>query len=155
MVTQVLLGGTGRPLIGNARLPGAAGPIDWQAVPVRLKLKTANEPGSRPQPADFSSNDAFIAAAVGGMRPAVLAAILNTVALNYFAFLNRSSIPGLTDGLWSVLLVAVSLMVGYAREKWSIAEMQAGLLSTDLARVRDEQIHHCLTGSDRAGHSSG
>lgn len=86
----------------------------------------------------FFTAAAVISAAVGGITPAVLAAILNTAALNYFVFLNRSSVPGLTDGLWSVLLVTVSLMVGYAREKWSVAEMQAGLLSTDLARVRDE-----------------
>jgi PAS domain S-box-containing protein len=86
----------------------------------------------------FFAAAAFISAAVGGMKPAVVAAILNTAALNYFAFLNRPAVPGITDGLWSVLLIAVSLMVGYAREKWSVAEMQAGLLSTDLARVRDE-----------------
>ncbi len=86
----------------------------------------------------FFTAAAFISAAVGGMAPAVLAAILNTAALNYFAFLNRPAIPGLTDGLWSVLLVTVTLIVGYAREKWSVAEMQAGLLSTDLAHLRDE-----------------
>ncbi|HEV2987241.1 MAG TPA: ATP-binding protein [Candidatus Angelobacter sp.] len=86
----------------------------------------------------FFTAAAFISAAAGGMTPAVLAAILNTAALNYFAFLNRTSIPGITAGLWSVLLVTVSLMVGYAREKWSIAEMRAGRLSTDLARVQDE-----------------
>ncbi len=86
----------------------------------------------------FFTAAAVISAAVGGITPALLAAILNAAALNYFAFLHRSSVPGLTDGLWSVLLVTVSLMVGYAREKWSVAEMRAGLLSTDLARVRDE-----------------
>ncbi len=86
----------------------------------------------------FFTAAAVISAAVGGITPAILAAILNTAALNYFVFLNRSSAPGLTDWLWSALLVTVSLLVGYAREKWSVAEVRAGLLSRDLARVRDE-----------------
>ncbi|HXB22541.1 MAG TPA: ATP-binding protein [Candidatus Solibacter sp.] len=86
----------------------------------------------------FFTAAAFISAAVGGMGPAVLAALLNTAALNYFAFLNRPAVPSWTAALWSLLLVTVTLVVGYAREKWSIAEMQAGRLSSDLARLRDE-----------------
>src|SRR5215467_4044123 len=37
-----------------------------------------------------------------------------------------------------LLLAAVALVVGLAREKWSSAEVLAGHLSTDLARLRDE-----------------
>src|SRR5205807_7243205 len=81
---------------------------------------------------------AFISAAIGGMGPAIVAAVLNTAALNYFAFLNRPAVSGWTAGLWSLLLVTVTLIVGYAREKWSVAEMQARLLNSDLERLRDE-----------------
>src|ERR1700694_5773860 len=86
----------------------------------------------------FFTAAAFISAAIGGMRPAMVAVLLNTAALNYFAFLNRPAVSGLTAELWSLLLVTVTLMVGYAREKWSIAQMQAGRLSSDLARLNDE-----------------
>src|SRR6185437_3555185 len=41
-------------------------------------------------------------------------------------------------GLWTALLVTVTFIVGYAREKWSAAEMLAGRLRTDRARLRDE-----------------
>ncbi len=62
-VTQVVLGGTGRPIVGKAILAGTNGTIDWKNVPVQLRLKIADEPGSRPERADFSSNEAYIAAA--------------------------------------------------------------------------------------------
>ena len=62
MVTQVALGGTGRPIVGNALLPGATGAVDWQSVPVNLRLKTAYEPGLRPRRDDFASNEPFIQA---------------------------------------------------------------------------------------------
>jgi len=86
----------------------------------------------------FFTAAAFISAAIGGMEPALAAALLNTVALNWFARVHpgASAHPG--NLLWSVLLVTVALMIGYAREKWSAAEMLAGRLSTDLARLRDE-----------------
>jgi len=62
-VTEVVLGGTGRPITGKALLPGATGLMDWQTVAVQLRLKTADQPASRPKRADFSSNEAYIAAA--------------------------------------------------------------------------------------------
>jgi hypothetical protein len=61
-VAQVVLGGTGRPIIGIALLAGATGAIDWQSVPVRMRLKLANEPGPYPRRHNFSSNEAFIVA---------------------------------------------------------------------------------------------
>jgi RNA polymerase sigma factor (sigma-70 family) len=73
-VTQVLLGGTGRPITGKAVVLGAAGPINWQDVTVHLTLKTANDLGARPKRADFSSTGAYVEAmdhffeAVGAQR---------------------------------------------------------------------------------------
>jgi RNA polymerase sigma factor (sigma-70 family) len=61
-VTQVVLGGSGRAVIGTALIVGATGSIDWQNVPVRLRSKLANEPGPYPRRHNFSSNEAFIAA---------------------------------------------------------------------------------------------
>jgi hypothetical protein len=61
-VTEVMLGGTGRAITGKAVLLGAAGPIDWQAVAVHLTLKTADDLGTRPKRADFSSRDAYVEA---------------------------------------------------------------------------------------------
>src|SRR5262249_28421913 len=40
--------------------------------------------------------------------------------------------------LWSLLMAALALTVGYAREKWLAAETLAGGLSKDLARLRGE-----------------
>jgi hypothetical protein len=62
-VTEVLLGGGGRPVIGKAILTGGTRAIDWQNVTVQLRLKTARDPGTRPQRADFSSTQAYIEAA--------------------------------------------------------------------------------------------
>jgi hypothetical protein len=61
-VTQALLGGGGRPVIGTALLSGATGSIDWQSVPVRLRLKLTDEPGPRPLRHNYPSNEGFIAA---------------------------------------------------------------------------------------------
>ena len=61
-VTEVALGGSGRPVIGKAALPGATRPIDWQAVAVHLTLKTADDLGARPKRDDFSSRDAYVEA---------------------------------------------------------------------------------------------
>ncbi len=59
---QVVLGGSGRTIIGKAVLPSSGAAIDWQTVPVRLRLKTVAEQGARPKRADFSSTEAFIKA---------------------------------------------------------------------------------------------
>ncbi|HKT52060.1 MAG TPA: GAF domain-containing protein, partial [Candidatus Angelobacter sp.] len=79
-----------------------------------------------------------LSAAVGGLRVALAAIVLNGAALNAFIYLHQPGPAHANAGLWTALLVAVTFIVGYAREKWSAAEMLAGRLSTDLARLRDE-----------------
>jgi protocatechuate 3,4-dioxygenase beta subunit len=59
--TRVVLGGTGRTVVGKAVLSGH-GMIDWQTVPVRLRSTTGAEPGPRPQHQNYSSVQEFIAA---------------------------------------------------------------------------------------------
>ena len=81
---------------------------------------------------------AFIPAALGGLIPALIAAILNIGALLGYSYLHQPGGLRPADLLWSLLLASVALLVGYARQKWSAAEMLAGHLSTDLARLRDE-----------------
>jgi len=86
----------------------------------------------------FFTIGAVLSAAIGGLVPALVAALLNTAVLVWFAHLHPGVDPRANNELWSVLLVGVTLVVGYAREKWSAAEVLAGHLSTDLARLRDE-----------------
>ena len=81
---------------------------------------------------------ACLSAVIGGLPAALVGAILNTAALNWFAYLYQPGNPVANNELWSALLIAVTLIVGLARQKWSTAEMLAGRLSTDLARLRDE-----------------
>jgi PAS domain S-box-containing protein len=81
---------------------------------------------------------ASISAVIGGLPAAVAGALLNTAALNGFAHLYQPENSSSTNQLWSALLIAVALMIGLARQKWSAAELVAGRLSTDLARMRDE-----------------
>src|SRR5882724_511498 len=91
-----------------------------------------------PGPGVFFTAAACISAAIGGIRVAFVAVILNTAALNALLYLYQPSASHTSNALWSALLITVALIVGYAREKWSAAEMMAGRLSTDLARLRDE-----------------
>ena len=86
----------------------------------------------------FFVGAAVLSAAIGGLRMALAAILLNAAAMNLFAALYLSSRPVKETELWTLLLVVVALLVGYAREKWSAAEMLAGRLSTDLVRLRDE-----------------
>lgn len=86
----------------------------------------------------FFTVAAVLSAALGGLTPAIAAVLLNCGALAAFSYLHPVQGVRLNNVLWSVLLVAVTLVVGYAREKWSAAEMLAGHLSHDLARLRDE-----------------
>ena len=82
---------------------------------------------------------ACLSAAIGDMPVALVAIAVNGFALNLFAYFHRS--PGFTHlnaELWTALLFGVTFIVGYARQKWSSAEMLAGRLTTDLARLRDE-----------------
>src|SRR6267154_249089 len=81
---------------------------------------------------------ACIAAVIGGLPAAIAGALLNTAALVGFSYLYQPEISTTSNELWAALLITVALIVGYAREKWSAAEMMAGRLSTDLARLRDE-----------------
>lgn len=86
----------------------------------------------------FFTGAAVLSAAIGGMRMALAAIALNAAAMNLFAALYLPGTPPKEVELWTLLLVVVALLVGYAREKWSAAEMRAGRLSTDLARLRVE-----------------
>ena len=81
---------------------------------------------------------ACISAVIGGLPAAVAGVLLNTAALNGFAYLYQPESSAASNELWSALLIAVALIVGLARQKWSAAEMLAGRLSTDLVRLRDE-----------------
>jgi PAS domain S-box-containing protein len=81
---------------------------------------------------------ACIAAVIGGLPAALVGALLNTAALNGFAYLYQPGTSASSNELWSALLIAVALVVGLARQKWSAAEVVAGRLSSDLARLRDE-----------------
>src|SRR6478736_563797 len=81
---------------------------------------------------------ACISAVIGGLPSAIAGALLNTAALVGFAYLYQPEISTTSNELWAALLIAVALVVGLARQKWSAAEMLAGRLNTDLARLRDE-----------------
>src|SRR5947199_8357785 len=90
----------------------------------------------------FFTVAAVLSAAIGGLVPALVAALLNTAALAWFAHLHPGVDPRANNELWSVLLVGVTLVVGYAREKWSAAEVLAGHLIIELARLRYELESH-------------
>ncbi len=79
-----------------------------------------------------------ISAVIGGLPAAVTGALLNTAALVGFSYLYQPEVSTTSTELWTALLIAVTLVVGLARQKWSTAEMIAGTLSNDLARLRDE-----------------
>jgi PAS domain S-box-containing protein len=81
---------------------------------------------------------ACLSAVIGGLPAALAGVLLNTAALNGFAYLYQPESSASSNELWSALLIAVALVVGLARQKWSAAEMLAGRLSTDLVRLRDE-----------------
>src|SRR6476646_1639921 len=81
---------------------------------------------------------ACISALIGGLPAAITGALLNTAALVGFSYLYQPEISTTSNELWAALLIAVALVVGLARQKWSAAEMVAGRLSSDLARLRDE-----------------
>ncbi|HKE31865.1 MAG TPA: ATP-binding protein [Candidatus Angelobacter sp.] len=81
---------------------------------------------------------AVITAAIGGLVPALISSALNVGAFLGYSYVHLATVPHRPEVLWSLLLVSVALVVGLAREKWSSAEVLAGHLSTDLARLRDE-----------------
>jgi PAS domain S-box-containing protein len=86
----------------------------------------------------FFTAAAVLSAAVNGMSTAVVAALLNIAALNGFAYYHQTAGSRASNVLWSMLIAVVSLLIGYARQKWSAAEMLAGNLTSDLARLREE-----------------
>ncbi|HSM84952.1 MAG TPA: hypothetical protein VLT16_02315, partial [Candidatus Limnocylindrales bacterium] len=108
-------------------LPAAA----WMAT--RLSL-----PFFYPGIGVFFTAAACLSALMGGLRMALVGILLNAAALNGFAYLHPPETSPTSTALWTLLLVTVAVIIGYAREKWSAAEMLAGRLSTDLARMRDE-----------------
>ena len=108
-------------------LPAAA----WQ-------LTTSASPALHLPFGVFFTAAAVISAAVGGLMLGLISALLNIAALNLFAYLHPGVGTRLSNILWSLLVASVALVIGYARRKWSAAEMLAGHLSTDLARLRDE-----------------
>lgn len=61
-VTEVILGGAGRSIVGKAVLTSATEPPDWRRVAVRLQSKTGNLPASRPKRSDFSTPESYVAA---------------------------------------------------------------------------------------------
>src|SRR5437588_2488201 len=68
---------------------------------------------------------ACISAVIGGLPAAVVGVLLNTAALNAFSYLHQPETSASSNELWSALLIAVALVVGLARQKWSAAEMLA------------------------------
>jgi PAS domain S-box-containing protein len=108
-------------------LPGAA----WSMARYSL-------PFFHPGVGVFFIAAACISAVIGGLPAAIAGALLNTAALIGFSYLYQPEISTTSNELWAALLIAVTLVVGLARQKWSTAEMVAGRLSTDLARLRDE-----------------
>jgi len=81
---------------------------------------------------------ACLSAAALGTPTAAVGIILNLAALNLFCYLYQPGASVLGGALWSLLLVAPAMIVGYAREKWGAAERLAKRLLSDLERLRDE-----------------
>jgi PAS domain S-box-containing protein len=73
-----------------------------------------------------------------GISQALVAILLNAGAMNLFFHLYQPESWWVGRELWSILPVVPALIVGYARQRWSAAEMLAGHLRKDLARMRDE-----------------
>ena len=101
-------------------------------------MASFSSPFFHPGVGAFFTAAAFLSAAIGGMSMAMAGIALNAAALNIYLNFFQSGVPRTNALLWTLLLVMVALIVGYAREKWSAAEMLAGRLSSDLARLRDE-----------------
>ena len=81
---------------------------------------------------------ACIAAALGGMRVSLVALALNIAARLGFCYLYQREQWSTAFALWSAVPIGLTLLVGYARERWAGSEMLASRLSQDLARLREE-----------------
>jgi PAS domain S-box-containing protein len=86
----------------------------------------------------FFTLAACLSAALGGMRVAIAALVFNVAALIGFCYLCQRDQWGVAFLLWSAVPAALTLLVGYAREKWSASEMLADHLRQDLIRLREE-----------------
>src|SRR5215472_104265 len=86
----------------------------------------------------FFTLAACLAAALGGMRVAVVALGLNLAASMGFCYLFQRNEWGVAFLLWSAVPASLTLLVGYAREKWAASEMLAGQQRHDLVRLREE-----------------
>lgn len=86
----------------------------------------------------FFTFAACLAAALGGMRVAVVALALNLGARMGFCYLFQRNEWSAAFLLWSAVPTALTLLVGYAREKWAASEMLSSQLRQDLARLREE-----------------
>ncbi len=126
------------PSSPTAHLRTAAWVVTLLLPVAAWSLASFSSPFFHPGVGVFFTVAAFLSAAIGGIRMALAGIALNATALNlYFHYLQPLT-PRTNALLWTALLVMVALIVGYAREKWSAAEMLAGRLSSDLARLRDE-----------------
>src|SRR5262249_18732662 len=103
----------------------------WSAARISLPFFHAG-------PGVFFIAAACISAVLSDLPTALAGAVLNTAALNWFASIYQPGNSATSNELWSALLIAVALVVGLARQKWSAAEVLAGRLNSDLARLRDE-----------------
>jgi hypothetical protein len=74
---------------------------------------------------------ACISAVIAGLPAALVGALLNTAALNGFAYLYQPETSASSNELWSALLIAVALVVGW-RGRSGPRQMAAGRLSATL-----------------------
>jgi PAS domain S-box-containing protein len=126
------------PSSPTARLRTAAWIVTLLLPAAAWSLASFSSPFFHPGVGVFFIAAAFLSAAIGGMPMALAGIALNATALNVYQRFFQPGTPASNSVLWTLLLVMVALIVGYAREKWSAAEMLAGRLSSDLARLRDE-----------------
>src|SRR5215472_7631399 len=101
-------------------------------------IASFSAPILRPGAGLFFAAAACLSAAIGGIGQALVAILLNVAAMNLFFYVYQPDLWWADSGLWSVLPVVTALIVGYARQRWWAAEVLAGHLRNDLARMRDE-----------------
>src|SRR5690349_8555681 len=77
----------------------------------------------RPQVGVMFTMVACVSAGVDGWAPAIVEAVLDAAALNGFSALHQPPPSQFNDIFWSLLLAVLALTIGYARERWSAAEM--------------------------------
>ena len=95
-------------------------------------------PHFSPGPVLFFTLAACLSAAIGGLRAAAVALVLNLAGRLWFCDLYQPEQWGVGFLAWSVVPICLTLVVGFAREKRSTSEVLADRLSQDLARLREE-----------------